>query len=66
MKRLIPLLILSSSAALAAEAQVQGWTAVQGATANGGNATAVVTPFFGPMAPKSPAAQHLGDEKAGR
>lgn len=59
MKRLIPLLILSLSAStvLAADAQVQGWTAVQGATSSGGNATAVVAPFFGPMTPKSPAAQ---------
>jgi hypothetical protein len=56
MKRLIPLLILSSSAVIAAEAQLQAWTAVQGTTSSG-NATAVVSPFFGPMTPKSPAAQ---------
>lgn len=56
MKRLIPVLILSSSAVVAAEPQPQGWTAIQSATASG-NATAVVAPFFGPMTPKSPAAQ---------
>jgi hypothetical protein len=56
MKRLIPLLILSSSAVVAAEAQPQAWTAIQGTTSSG-NANAVVAPSFSPMAPKSPAAQ---------